>query len=68
MPAVLERPNPLAIQPTGQTNNAPNPRTPTWTVLSPSSSPVLEPTVAIVSACACPPQGQSWVSSTFALD
>jgi hypothetical protein len=54
------------LSPRAQTNNAPKPRTPTWTVLSPSSSPLVEPTAAIVCERLCMSAPRTiMVSSTF---
>ena len=41
VPAVLHRPDPLAAQAARPRNSAANPRRPTWTVRSPSISPVV---------------------------
>ena len=52
-----------------QINNTPNPRTPTWTVFSPCSSPLVEPTAAIVCERLCMSAPSTIIGlSTFDLD
>src|SRR3954451_3896058 len=48
MPAVLQRPHPLASEAARQITSAANPRAPTATVLSPSTRPVAVSIAAIV--------------------
>jgi hypothetical protein len=53
MATVLQRPHPTVAQPPGPLQPAANPRSPTGTVVSPTSSPVLAPTAARVCERLC---------------
>ena len=65
VPAVLQRPHPLVAQARAQSSAAANPRSPTATVLSPSSSPVAgdDRGDRVRAACACPHRARSSPSS-----